>query len=131
DVIPTSELDDVFRTWTLSDACGTLVVAPAVLTWATCGLRGLSRRNLVEGAVVLIVLAALAELPAQRDVPYIVFPVLLWTALRLGPRGAATAVLLVCSIVVWNTAVNDGPFVRDSLTQSLLSTQMFIAVSAI
>jgi signal transduction histidine kinase len=130
-VIPTSELDDVFRTWTLGDACGVLVVAPAVLTWAVYGLRGLQRRNLIEGAVVLVVLVALAELPAQRDVPYIVFPVLLWAALRLGPRGAATAVLIVCSITVWNTAQNDGPFVRDSLTQSLLSTQMFIAVSAI
>jgi signal transduction histidine kinase len=131
DVIPTSELDDVFRTWTLGDACGALVVAPAVLTWATAGLRGLHRRHLVEGAVMLVVLVALAELPAQRDVPYIVFPVLLWASLRLGPRGAATAVLIVCSIMVWNTAQNDGPFVRDTLTQSLLSTQMFIAVSAI
>jgi len=131
DVIPTSELDDVFRTWTLGDACGTLVVAPAVLTWATAGLRGLHRRNVVEGALVFVLLVALAELPAQRDVPYIVFPVLLWAALRLGPRGAATAALIVCSITVWNTAENDGPFVRDTLTQSLLSTQMFIAVSAI
>jgi signal transduction histidine kinase len=131
DVIPTSELDDVFRTWTLGDACGTLVVAPAVLTWATGGLRGLRRRDIAEGAVVLVLLVVLSELPAQRDVPYIVFPVLLWAALRLGPRGAATAVLIVCSITVWNTAGNDGPFVRDTLTQSLLSTQMFIAVSAI
>jgi signal transduction histidine kinase len=131
DVIPASELDDVFRTWTLGDACGALVVAPAVLTWAACGLSGLRRRDLVEGAIVLALLVALAELPAQRDVPYIVFPVLLWAALRLGPRGAATAVLIVCSITVWNTAQNDGPFVRETLTQSLLSTQMFIAVSAI
>ena len=131
DVIPTSELDDVFRTWTLGDACGVLVLAPALLTWTVGGRSGLRRRDLLEGAVLLVVLVALAELPAQRDVPYIVFPVLLWAALRLGPRGAATAILIVCTITVWNTAQNDGPFVRDSLTQSLLSTQLFIAVSAI
>ena len=59
------------------------------------------------------------------------FPALLWAALRLGPRGAATAVLIVCSITVWNTARDEGPFVRDSLTDSLLATQLFIAIAAV
>ena len=131
DVISADELGRVFRTWTLGDAAGVLVVAPFILTWATAGLRGIHRRELVEGIVLLVVLVALAELPPQRDVPYIVFPVLLWAAVRFGPRGAATAVLVVCSITVWNTAQNDGPFVRDSITDSLLATQLFIAVSAL
>jgi signal transduction histidine kinase len=131
DVITTAELDDVFRTWTLGDASGVLVVAPAVLTWTSGGFRGLPRPKLVEAAILLIVLLALAELPAQRDVPYVVFPALLWAALRFGPRGAATAILLVCSIAVWNTAQNDGPFVRESLTSSLLATQLFIAIAAV
>src|SRR5919108_436596 len=48
-----------------------------------------------------------------------------------GPRGAAAAILVVCSITVWNTAENDGPFVRDSITESLLTTQLFIAVAAL
>jgi signal transduction histidine kinase len=131
DVIPVGELAGVYRTWTLGDAAGVLVVAPALLTWATWGVRDIRRRDLGEGAAVLAVLVALAELPPQRDVPYIVFPVLLWAALRFGPRGAATATLVVCSITVWNTAQNDGPFVRGSLTSSLLSTQLFIATAAL
>jgi signal transduction histidine kinase len=130
-VIPTDELGAVFRTWTLGDAAGALVVAPAVLTWAALGVHGIRRRDLLEGAVVLVVLLVLVELPAQRDVPYVVFPALLWAALRFGPRGAATAILLVCAITVWNTAQNSGPFVRDSLTDSLLATQLFIATAAV
>jgi len=130
-VISADQLGEVFRTWTLGDAAGVLVVAPFVLTWATAGLRAIPSRELLEGAVMLAVLVALAELTPQRDVPYIVFPVLLWAAVRLGPRGAATAVLVVCSITVWNTAQNDGPFVRDSVTESLLATQLFIAVAAV
>ncbi len=131
DVISTDELARVFRTWTLSDASGVLVVAPVLLTWAARGLAGIGRREAFEGAVVLALLVVLAELPPQRDVPYIVFPVLLWAALRFGPRGAATAILVVCSITVWNTAHEDGPFVRESITDSLLSTQLFIATSAL
>jgi signal transduction histidine kinase/integral membrane sensor domain MASE1 len=131
DVIAADELGRVFRTWTLSDAAGVLVVAPVLLTWATMGLSGIRRRDVVEGAIVLVVLVAVAELAPQRDVPYIVFPVLLWAALRLGPRGAATAIVVVCSITVWNTAQEEGPFVRDSITDSLLATQLFIATAAL
>src|SRR4051812_11216852 len=130
-VIPAGELGEVFRTWTLGDAAGVLVVAPVILVWASAGLAGLRRREQVEGGIVLVLLVALAELPPQREVPYIVFPVLLWAAVRFGPRGAATATLVVCSITVWNTAQNDGPFVRDSITDSLLATQLFIAISAL
>ena len=132
DVIAADELGRVFRTWTLGDAAGVLVVAPVILTWARRACAASRRRELVEGAVVLALLVALAELPPQRDVPYIVFPVLLWAALRFGPaRRRCTAILVVCSITVWNTAENDGPFVRDSITDSLLATQLFIAVSAL
>src|SRR3954471_21520430 len=131
DVITAGEFPSVVRTWILGDAAGVLVVAPALLTWITLGPRGLRRRDLVEAAVVAVALVVLAELPPQRDVPFIVFPVLLWAALRFGPRGAATAILVVCSITVWNTAQSAGPFVRDSLTDSLLVTQLFIATAAI
>src|SRR3954462_8252376 len=131
DVITAGEFPSVVRTWILGDAAGVLVVAPALLTWITLGPRGLRRRDLLEAAVVAVALVVLAELPPQRDVPFIVFPVLLWAALRFGPRGAATAILLVCSITVANTAQSAGPFVRDSLTDSLLVTQLFIATAAI
>jgi signal transduction histidine kinase len=131
DVIAADEFGRVFRTWTLGDASGVLVLAPALLTWASSGLKGIRRRDLGEMAVMLAVLVVLAEVPPQQDVPYIVFPVLLWAALRLGPRGAATAILVVCSIIVWNTAQSEGPFVRESITDSLLTTQLFIAISAL
>jgi signal transduction histidine kinase len=131
DVIPADEFWRVFRTWSLSDATGVLVVAPLVLTWAAGGPRGIRRRDLVEGAIGLAVLIVLAELAPQRDVPYIVFPVLLWAALRMGPRGAATAMAVVSAITVWNTAQESGPFVRDSITDSLLATQFFIATAGL
>src|SRR3954447_22806948 len=77
-VIPAGELGEVFRTWTLGDAAGVLVVGPVSLSGAAGGLKGFDRRELMEGGFVLVVLVALAELGPQRDVPYIVFPVLLW-----------------------------------------------------
>ena len=129
-VIEREQLDDVFRTWFLSDLSGALVVTPALLTWAGTRAR-LTRRDALEGFGVLAAIVLIAELSPQRDVPYVVFPLLILAALRLGPRGAATAILVVSSITVWNTANNTGPFVRDSITQSLLTTQLFIAIAAL
>ena len=80
---------------------------------------------------MLTVLVLVAELPSQRDVPYIVFPLLIWAALRFGPRGASLSLLLVSGLTVLNTAHNTGPFVRESITDSLLSTQLFLATAAV
>jgi PAS domain S-box-containing protein len=130
-VIASDEFGEVWRTWWLSDFSGALVVAPLILTWGSRGTSGLTRRVMLEGAALLTVLVLLAELPSQRDVPYIVFPALIWAALRFGPRGAATALVVVSSLTVWNTAHNTGPFVRESITDSLLSSQLFIAAAAL
>jgi signal transduction histidine kinase len=76
-------------------------------------------------------IVVLALLPSQRDVPYVVFPVLIWAALRGGPRGAAGAVALATTLTVYNTAHHAGPFVRATITQSLLATQLFVAAAAL
>src|SRR3954466_11502014 len=130
-VIKPDEYLEVWRTWWLSDLSGALVVAPPIPTWAGPRLFRLGRRELLEGGALLTVLVLLAELPSQRDVPYVVFPVLIWAALRFGPRGAATALVVASSLTVLNTAHNAGSPVRESITDSLLSTQLFLATAAL
>jgi signal transduction histidine kinase len=130
-VISSGEYTDVLRTWWLSDLSGALIVAPAILTWAGARPWRLGRRQVIEAAALLAAVVLLAELPSQRDVPYVVFPALIYAALRFGPPGAATAVLVTAALTVWNTAHNAGPFVRASIDDSLLSTQLFLATAAL
>ena len=130
-VIQTGDVGNVWRTWFLSDLSGASVFAPLLLSWAGVRRHAIRWRQALEGFVVLALLVVVALLPSQRDVPYVVFPLLIWAALRAGPRGAATAVALVTSVTVFNTAHHDGPFVRTSITQSLLATQLFVAVTAL
>ena len=128
--LPAVATEKVWRTWWLSDLTGALIVAPALLTWGTTRVR--PRRNeAIEGAALLAVLVLLFYVSSQRDVPYVLFPVLIWASLRLQPRGAATALLVVSVLTVWDTSNGSGPFVRDSLPDSLLATQLFLAVAAL
>src|SRR5213083_414459 len=131
DVIKADEFGSVFRTWWLGDFAGALVLTPLILVWAARRTWRMTRVQLTEAVLLLTVLIVLIEVPSQRDVPYIVFPVLIWAALRFGPLGAATSVAIVSSLTVWNTAHGSGPFVRTSLTHSLLASQLFVAVAAL
>jgi signal transduction histidine kinase len=130
-VISAGEFDSVFRTWWLGDFAGALVFAPLILVWATRRSWRVSTIRIAEAVLLFAVLIVLIEVPSQRDVPYIVFPILIWAALRFGPTGAATAVAIVSSLTVWNTAHGSGPFIRASLTHSVLASQLFVAVAAL
>jgi hypothetical protein len=131
DVIDAGEFGSVFRTWWLGDFSGALVFAPLVLVWAGRRSWRMPRAQLAEGAAVLASLIVLIEVPSQADVPYAVFPILIWAALRFGPTGAATAVAITSCLTVWNTAHGSGPFVRASITHSVLATQLFVTVAAL
>jgi len=130
-VIPSAQLGTVARTWFLGDLAGALVFAPLLLCWAGVRLASIAPRRLLEGVAIVGLIVVVSLLPSQRDVPYIVFPLLIWAALRGGPRGAAGAVALVTTLTVYNTAHHAGPFVRATLNQSLLATQLFVAAAAL
>ena len=55
---------------------------------------------------------------------------LIWAALRFGPRAAASANLLVGVVAISGTALGLGPFVRPDLADSLLYLQAFLSTFA-
>ncbi len=130
-IIPSGQLGTVWRTWFLGDLSGALVFAPLLLCWLGVRIDAIAPRQALEGVAIATLIVVLALLPSQRDVPYIVFPVLIWAALRGGPRGAAGAVALATTLTVYNTAHHGGPFIRATITQSLLATQLFVAAAAV
>jgi signal transduction histidine kinase len=132
-VLGDESLFTVMRTWWLGDFCGVLVVVPLVLAWHTLPFRRLSRAELVEGAAMIAVVALLAELSSHSTEPiaYLVFPALIWAAVRFGDAGATLAVTVAVAITVWGTTHYEGAFVFDSITHSVLSTQLFVLVAVI
>jgi signal transduction histidine kinase len=133
EVVAGDQAGEVWRTWWLGDLSGALVVVPLALAWARPALPDGWRGGRLEAVAVMLATAGLTELAFTADVPltYVVFPALIWASIRFGPRGATLAVALAVGLTVYDTTHYDGPFSFESITESVLTTQLYIAVSAL
>jgi signal transduction histidine kinase len=129
-VVDTDSIPTVWRTWWLGDSSGALIVVPLALAWYAPLPRQWPRARVLEGLVLLAAIMALTDYASRSDNPllYLIFPLLGWAALRFGQRGATLAVAVTALLVVWNTTHYSGPFHFESVTRSVLSTQLFIAI---
>jgi signal transduction histidine kinase len=132
-VLTTSDLPHVWHTWWLGDTAGALVVVPLALAWWHRLDFRWTRARIAEGALMLSSVIILTDVALRTDRPlvYIVFPTLIWAALRFGPRGGTLAVAVAVGFTLWKTAHHSGPFVVDSIPRSTLSTQLYVSVAAL
>jgi signal transduction histidine kinase/CheY-like chemotaxis protein len=123
--------------WWVGDAMGALVVTPLLLAWSRRPSSRPSRAWFVESAVVAALLfgvtvaifeAPLPDDPAAASLEYVVFPFMIWTALRLGPRCVTALGALVSAVAIHGAIHDRGPFAANGLTQRLVLLQLFMAV---
>ncbi|GAA0573045.1 MASE1 domain-containing protein [Caenispirillum bisanense] len=128
----------IVKTWWLGDSAGMLLVTPLLVAWSQSRLP-LHGQRMGELALLAALAAAAsasifgAQLWEADDhvFAYLMFPFLIWAALRHGIRGAATVVLAVNIPAIVFTAQGMGLFARPDQTQSLLLLQAFMTVAAL
>jgi PAS domain S-box-containing protein len=106
--------------WWLGDAMGALIVVPLVLVWSTRPLQRLSRRRLVEGALLLALLAAVGVvvfLAGYWRYPHLIFPLLVWATLRFRQVGAVTGSFVVTAIAIVGAVGDSLPLADRSETE--------------
>lgn len=131
--IQSHEIPSIWRTIWIGDASGALVVLPLILAWAHFPSPAWRARSPIEAVAMIAAVVGLSVLALSSKSPfaYVVFPALIWAALRFGQQGATLAVAVAAGMAVGVTAHNVGPFVEHSITQSALTTQLYIAVAAL
>jgi diguanylate cyclase (GGDEF)-like protein/PAS domain S-box-containing protein len=131
--ISAGELASGWRTWWLGDLGGDLLVAPLVLVFA--GGVGAIRRwgRVVEAIAMVLAVAGVSCLvfSSHTSRAFLIFPVLIWAALRFGPRGVAASGVVVAGISAGFTAQGLGPFAESTPDGSLLLSQSFVGVTAL
>jgi signal transduction histidine kinase len=128
---------DVFRMRFFSNVLAAVTVAPLILTWATGGFRSRSTplSRYIEAAIlgIALLLVSIISFDAQRagqsNVPvllYLPLPLLLWAAIRFGPRGASTSLVAVSLFAIWGAIHGFGPFATRSPEINALQVQLFL-----
>ncbi len=137
-VVPPARLGSAWLAWWLGNVIGDLIVAPFLLTLSVPAPRW-TRGRVAESALMIALLGVLGALvfgqqpgaaigPLRQ--PHMVIPLLLWAALRFGPRGASGATLLTSVVAITGTALGRGPLPGATLYEQLLGLQGFMAMAA-
>jgi PAS domain S-box-containing protein len=139
-VVPVSGVRSTWFAWWIGDMLGNLIIAPLLLTWHEWFR---DRKNPARSAEASLLLLATAVLTfglfghifgtnaKNYPLSYIIFPPLIWAALRFGPVGAVTTVFLSSAVAIWGTMRGIGPFAMGSVRESLMFLQIFLGVAAV
>jgi signal transduction histidine kinase len=138
-VISWSAAPVTWSTWWLGDVMSLVLVTPLLLTWsmwpqATPSRKRLSELSLIGVSVVVVGLVVFLGLPhpnhSEYPVTHLVFPLLIWAALRFGPRGATAVIATFAGLAVVGTIQGVSPFSTGSLWLRLLLLQSFMGITA-
>ncbi len=123
----------------LGRALGILLVLPLALGWLPPsrpmpqGWRLVEAvlLTLVTGGLSLGVFGAMGDPHMFNPLPYALFPLLFWGALRFGPREVSALLLLAALVAAWGTGGGNGPFALAAREGSLASLYLYLSVAAV
>jgi integral membrane sensor domain MASE1 len=136
--IESAQLARAWTTWWVGDMMGILLITPLIMAWRNKEYREPLSTRLNE-AIALLLLVAMTSLIIfsqsatnnQDSLPltYMVFPLIILTAVRFTQIGAVTTGSIVTVAAVWSTIIGMGPFVKESSPEKgLLVMHFFILI---
>ena len=132
---PAADAGNIWLTWWLGDTVGAIVVAPLIVLWERRPLLSDVTIRIGEMAALIAALglASFAVFspwpPGRPDYPFILIPVLLWSAFRFGAWITALGSAFIVVIAVDGTLRGSGPFRHESPNESLLLLQAFVGLT--
>ena len=132
----------VFRMRVFSNVLASLTLVPLIVTWSrfeASSLQGTSWKRYFEAALLAIGLfivgvvsfsAGTAGPDTRPALLYLPLPLLLWAAIRFGPRGSSAALVFVSTFEIWGAIRGFGPFAAQSAEMSALSVQLFLILAS-
>ena len=127
--------------WWAGDLLGALVIAPLVLSWSTQHKSSRAARGMFEILALCLSTAAAAELGLGRflqlpvlsrvEYPFLLFPFVIWAALRFGARGVTLLTFMLSVVAVWHTVHGNGPFLSATPLETLFAITTYLSIVAV
>ncbi|MFE9257600.1 MASE1 domain-containing protein [Streptomyces sp. NPDC006879] len=130
--LPAEGFWSAWSAWWAGDAMGVLVVTPLLLVISRARLPRESYR-LPEAAVLSVSAVAITLLATRSSLAllFLVFPLLVWAALRFQLAGSAPCVLLLSVLAVSAATDRVGPFADHSLFEVMVNLQLLNGAAAL
>ncbi len=124
--LPVGGFWSTWSAWWTGDAMGVLIFTPLLLVLRTTRLpRDLDPYDWAEPLALLLstVAATLLATRSSLDLLFLVFPLLIWAALRFQLAGAAPCTLLVSVMTIAAATDHAGPFARHGMLAIMVTLQ--------
>ena len=141
DAIASSEFKVTWQAWWMGDGMANLIVTPLILSWAYFFKTKQRIKNINEAAVMVITFSLLffvlfsdEQKPLRHvnlQLPFLLFPFIIWAALRFGQVGASSVTFLTAICALWGAGYNYGPFAYGLPNENTLFLHTFLAVLAV
>ncbi|THA71440.1 hypothetical protein E6P78_05795 [Streptomyces sp. A0958] len=120
--LPLSAFWSVWAAWWAGDAMGVLVVTPVLLVLRRVRMPRLSDRWAEAGALLVVaVVGTVVATHSSLSMLYLVFPVLVWAALRFQLAGSAPCALLVSVLAIVAGTDGVGPFAGHTIVEVMIN----------
>jgi PAS domain S-box-containing protein len=127
--------------WWTGDLLGGLVVAPLILAWVRSPESPRVSRRLAEVVLLCVGTVVAGEIGlggvlkgsvlARVEYPYLLFPFVVWAAVRFGARGASLMTFTVAAIAVGHTVAGKSPFAGATSMTTLLGVSSYLVAVAV
>lgn len=129
----------LWSSWWLGNIAGILTITPLLLTiYRHPKFKWQAKRKLELIIVIMLILLVGGGIFGDWIYsdptfikPYLMLPPLLWMAFRFGQLETVAAISIGCSIALWQTMNGHGPFAGSGYNESLLSSQIYVAIISI
>ncbi|MFE2751248.1 MASE1 domain-containing protein [Actinosynnema sp. NPDC059335] len=113
--------------WWTGDVLGVLVLVPIVLAFRRLRWRGHPARRWLEAAALLVSTTVVMTVATTHNLRlmYLVFPFLIWAALRFQHVGTAPCTVIAATLAAWGAARGSGPFADMGLLPRMVTLQAF------
>jgi len=121
-----SGLEKIWLTWWVGDMMGILLFAPLLLIWSERSNLGIFVLRKWEALALLSALLLSVILIFTRTdnhipaITYLIFPFLIWAAVRFTQIGAVTANFIIAAVAVNAIIAGSGPFAVSSFVETNL-----------
>ncbi len=137
---PWTSYGTIWLTWWAGDAVSALVVTPLLILWWRSPHVRWTRSQAAEGIPLLLSLIVIGQVIFSEIVSsdvnvypltFLCVPLLIWAAFRFGQREAATAIVILSGIAIWDTLPSYSSLLSSPFSESLLILQLFMGVMAV